>query len=186
MSFESASSPLCCGPSSDTSDEPPESAACKRLDVARSPRSSASAVPSISTSTSTSSSPTGSSARLAVRRSPQHKPHFVPVKPNTEDVQLIVWKIARRIHRLLDRRGLLEEGLCPDEREHPFHRASVSGRTILGERPNQPVARLRQLDMFGMFGNPPTSLPRRCAVLRGFNLYAGVRVGRHQRDRLER
>ena len=118
-----------------------------------------------------------------VRRSPRHRPHFVSVKPTTEDVQLIVFKIARRVHRLLDRRGLLEEGLCPDEQEHPFHRASVSGRTVLGERPNQPVARLQQLDMFG---NQPTKLPRRCALFRGFNLHAGVRVGRHQRDRLER
>jgi hypothetical protein len=57
----------------------------------------------------------------------------VSIQPTTEDVLLIVWKIARRVHRLLDRRGLLEEGLCPDEQEHPFHRASVSGRTVLGE-----------------------------------------------------
>ena len=51
----------------------------------------------------------------------------------------------------------------------------AQGFGILTEiRPNQPVARLRQLDMFG---NRPTKLPQRCALYRGFNLHAGVRVG---------
>ena len=37
-----------------------------------------------------------------------------------------------------------------------------------------------------MFGKQPRKLPRLCAVCRGFNLHAGVRVGRNQRGRLER
>ncbi|MFT5682060.1 MAG: hypothetical protein ACI8RZ_002978 [Myxococcota bacterium] len=38
-----------------------------------------------------------------------------------------------------------------------------------------------------MFGPPPPrKLPRRCAVSEGFNLHAGVRIGRRQWSRLEK
>ena len=117
------------------------------------------------------------------RTLPNKPPHFVSVKPSTEDVQHIAWKIARRVTRLLDRSGLLEDGLDTDEQEHPFHSASAAGRTILGKYPNQPVTRLKQLHLFR---NTQATLPRRCAAVSGFNLHANVRVGRRQRDRLER
>lgn len=60
-------------------------------------------------------------------------------------------------------------------------RGSVSGQTVLGERPNLPIQWLRQHDFFG---RPPPALSHRAAVFRGFNLHAAPHIGRQQRDRL--
>ena len=54
---------------------------------------------------------------------------------------------------------------------------------MLCEPSGRRIKRLRQTWLFGP--PPPRKLPRRCAVYDGFNLHAGVRVGRRQRGRLE-
>ncbi len=96
----------------------------------------------------------------------------------------VVEKIATRVRRLLVRRGLMEEHQEVPDEEHPFQRASAQGRILLGERSGQRVQRVGQTWMFGP--PPPRKLPRRCAVSEGFNLHAGVRIGRRQWSRLEK
>ncbi len=112
-------------------------------------------------------------------------PRFVTLPaPSTTDIQSLVAVIARRVKRLLRRRGLLEEWVEPSAEEHPFQRASAQGRAMLCEPSGRRIKRLRQTWLFGP--PPPRKLPRRCAVYEGFNLHAGVRVGRRQRGRLEK
>ncbi|MDG1480633.1 MAG: transposase, partial [Myxococcota bacterium] len=112
-------------------------------------------------------------------------PRFVSLPaPSTADVQQVVEKIATQVRRLLVRRGLMEESLEVPDEEHPFQRASAQGRVLLGERSGQRVQRVGQTWMFGP--PPPRKLPRRCAVSEGFNLHAGVRIGRRQWSRLEK
>jgi hypothetical protein len=116
---------------------------------------------------------------------------FHPVRRLTrEDVAAVVALIARRVERLLERRGLgggAESG-APDlwSEEAPVlaaaAAASVEGRVALGPRAGAFVRRC---------GDPPEEGPpmtlRPChAHVAGFNLHAGLVTRAGQRDRLER
>jgi hypothetical protein len=116
---------------------------------------------------------------------------FHPVRRLTrEDVAAVVALIARRVERLLERRGLAGgvESAAPDlwSEEAPVlaaaAAASVEGRVALGPRAG---ARVRRC------GNPPEEVAPvamgRChAHVDGFDLHAGLVTRAGQRDRLER
>jgi hypothetical protein len=115
---------------------------------------------------------------------------FHPVGRLTrEDVAEVVAVVARRVARLLERRGLAddaESGEAPDvwSAEAPVFAsaASVDGRVTLGPRAG---ARLRRC------GDPPedvtpTAVGPCHAHTGGFDLHAGLMVRAGHRDRLER
>ena len=113
------------------------------------------------------------------------RPQFIRLfGPSTAEVQEVVSTIAHRVLRLLDRRGLLIDGLHTDEDDqHPFLKGSVANQCLTADKPG-PSPRRVQLDLFGP-PQSPRKLPPRCAVAHDFNLHAGVWVAAGQRDRLE-
>ncbi len=117
---------------------------------------------------------------------------FQPVARLTrEDVADVVARVARRVTRLVERRGLAGraedgEGADPWSEEAPVlaavAAASVDGRVALGPRAG---ARVRRC------GDPPedvapTTLGSCHARAAGFDLHAGLVVRAGHRDRLER
>ena len=108
-----------------------------------------------------------------------------------EDVAVVAALIARRVERLLERRGLAgdaERGEALDVWSEEASvlaavaAASVEARVALGPRAGAPVRR---------FGDPPEEVapmtPGPChAHVAGFDLHAGLVTGAGQRDRLER
>ena len=102
-----------------------------------------------------------------------------------DDVQQIVETTARRVVRLLQRRGLLEEGHAdPLWEQEPLlatiTAASIQGQVATGERAGQPVRR-RLLDPQEGIRTGPL-----CFASRGFSLHAATRVPAADRTRLER
>ena len=102
-----------------------------------------------------------------------------------DDVQQIVETTARRVVRLLQRRGLLEEGhVDPLWEQEPLlatiTAASIQGQVATGERAGQPVRR-RLLDPQEGIRTGPL-----CFASRGFSLHAATRVPAADRTRLER
>ena len=113
-------------------------------------------------------------------------PEFVPAPPlSDDDVQQIVETTAQRVVRLLQRRGLLEEGHAdPLLEQEPLlatlTAASIQGQVATGERAGQPVRR-RLLDPQQGVRTGPL-----CFAARGFSLHAATRVAAADRTRLER
>ena len=102
-----------------------------------------------------------------------------------DDVQQIVETTARRVVRLLQRRGLLEEGhVDPLWEQEPLlatiTAASIQGQVATGERAGQPVRR-RLLDPQEGIRTGPL-----CFASRGFSLHAATRVPAADHTRLER
>ncbi len=101
-------------------------------------------------------------------------PEFVPAPPlSDDDVQQIVETTARPVVRLLQRRGLLEEGNTdPLMAQEPLlatiTAASIQGQVATGERAGQPVRR-RLLDPLQGIRTCPL-----CFAARGFSLHAAT------------
>jgi hypothetical protein len=113
-------------------------------------------------------------------------PRFVPAPRLTdEDVQRIVETTARRVVRLCQRRGLLEEGAVdPYWEQEPLlaqlAAASVQGVVATGERAGRRVRR--------QLSDPEDGVRTGtlCYASRGFSLHAATRVEATDRRRLER
>jgi len=117
---------------------------------------------------------------------------FDPAPPPTDrEVARLVATIARRIERLLRRRGLAPDddtatAADPLTEDAPalaeLSRASVMGRSVLGRRPGAPVLRL------GRDPDAPwvTSSGPRHAHLQGFDLHANRTVRAHDRIGVEK
>ncbi len=117
---------------------------------------------------------------------------FLPLPPPAdEEVARVVGRVARRIARLLERRGLGPESnpteADPLADEEPLlaalYGASVAGRIATGQRVGQRVVRVGDcID--------PEQLPalegERCARASGVSLHANVAVPARDRLRLER
>jgi hypothetical protein len=118
---------------------------------------------------------------------------FLPLPPPEDDeVERLVGQVARRIARLLERRGLGPEA-DPGEadtlaEEQPLlaqlYGASVAGRIAMGRRAGQRVVRV------GDCIDPEADLPALegecCASVSGVSLHANVAVPARDRQRLER
>jgi len=117
---------------------------------------------------------------------------FLPLPPPEDaEVERVVGQVARRIARLLERRGLGPEAdrteADPLAEEQPLlaqlYGASVTGRIATGPRAGQRVVRVGDcID--------PEELPalegERCARVSGVSLHANVAVPARDRRRLER
>ena len=110
----------------------------------------------------------------------------MPAPPlSDDDVQQIVETTAQRVVRLLQRRGLLEEGQAdPLMEQEPLlatiTAASIQGQVATGERAGQRVRR-RLLDPQEGIRTGPL-----CFASRGFSLHAATRVPAADRARLEK
>lgn len=109
--------------------------------------------------------------------------HELP-PPTTEEIQVLLGVIQKRIVRALKKRGFLsdsesgESGTGGQSNEEPglldlCQGASVAGQIGLGENAGQ---RVRKLGSFGLPGEPAMKLGPRCASLGGFSLHANTAV----------
>jgi hypothetical protein len=123
---------------------------------------------------------------------PYEAPRFHPLPPPTDqEIARITATIARRVEKLLVRRGLLgEEGPTdPDPLEaherllSQLYSASVQGRVATGPRAGERVLRLGDridIEEMEVITGP------RCASVQGFSVHADVCVPARDRRRLER
>jgi hypothetical protein len=122
----------------------------------------------------------------------QDNPQFqVLLSPENDEIERVAERLAERIPRLLNRRGLGPDR-NPDEsdplaRDQPglatLYAASVSGRVAFGPNAGRRVTRGGdQIDpeSIAALGSP------RCASVSGFSLHANTAVHAHDRSRLER
>ena len=97
--------------------------------------------------------------------------HFVRVPaPSTEEVGLLVEKIARRAERRLRKQGYetSEDWDVDDSYALPlFQEASITGSTSTGMRRGLSVRRVQK------FAGREFPLPPRCASFGGYNLHGG-------------
>jgi Putative transposase/Transposase zinc-binding domain len=112
---------------------------------------------------------------------------FIELPPPTDDdVARLVLTIARRIARLLERRGLLTDPYDDQADEAPalaaLQQASIRGVRALGPEAGRLVARLRN----PMLARAPPSDRPLHAHLEGFDLHAAVAIDADDRDALER
>jgi hypothetical protein len=123
---------------------------------------------------------------------PHAAPRFHPLPPPTdEEIARITAAIARRVWKLLVRRGLLgEEGPTdpdPLEADEPLlsqlYSASLQGRVATGPRTGQRLLRLG--DRIDVEDVEAITGPR-CASVQGFSLHADVCVPARDGRRLER
>ncbi|MGM0578741.1 MAG: transposase, partial [Myxococcota bacterium] len=124
---------------------------------------------------------------------------FVPIPITDEDVERVLARTVRRVHRLLVDRGLIpadpddapadEEPGDPDAGEHPVtaacSEASVRNLDLFASAPGAPVDRKR---VIGSERRPRSERPKPplCVRSDGFDLHAATRVVGHRRDELER
>jgi hypothetical protein len=123
---------------------------------------------------------------------PYEPPRFHPLpSPDDAEVARVVGQVARRIARLLERRGLGPESdpteADPLAEDQPLlaqlYGASVAGRIATGRRAGQRVLRVGdRIDAEDL----PTLEGERCASARGVSLHANVAVPARDRRRLER
>ena len=117
---------------------------------------------------------------------------FLPLPPPADaEVARVTMRVARRIARLLERRGLTS-GADPDEadplsRDDPLlaalYSASVRGRIATGSGTGRRVARLGdRIDAEDI----AHTLGPRCAEVAGLSVHANVAVAARDRARLER
>ena len=120
------------------------------------------------------------------------EPHFHPLPPPSDaEVGRVAEAVARRIVRLLERRGLGADAVPleadPLVHEQPLlaalYGASVASRIATGPRAGQPVRRVGdRVDV----EDRPRFEGARCASLGGVSLHANVAVPARDRQRLER
>ena len=127
-----------------------------------------------------------------VSSAPYEAPRFHPLPPPTDqEIARITAAIARRVEKLLVRRGLLgEQGPAdpdPLEADQPLlsqlYSASVQGRVATGPRAGERVLRLG--DRIDVEEVEAITGPR-CASVQGFSLHGDVCVPARDRARLER
>ena len=116
---------------------------------------------------------------------------FALSPPSDEEIARVTTSVAKRIVRLLIRRGLLDEGgprpADPLAEEEPLlaacAQASVQHRIATGLRAGKRVMRLGDRieieDVESRAGE-------QCAAVQGFSLHAGVAIGGRDRKRIER
>ncbi len=105
--------------------------------------------------------------------------------PTNEDVETLVETVAFRVQRWLARRGHGDE---PDAEPEPdlddaglaMQAASVAGRAAFGLRAGRRAQRIRTVR------GRTFELPPRCAAIDGFTVHAGVVVGGHDPEAIER
>ena len=98
--------------------------------------------------------------------------------PTTHEVGVLTARIATRCEAWLAARGFGPDDPVdedPDDALSPVQAASVRGRSALG--------RVRRVQTIG---GREHRLPKRCATCDGYTLHAGVAIGAHNRDGLER
>ena len=104
--------------------------------------------------------------------------------PSNKEVKLVAGRIARRIEKLMSRRGLTPDGEQPVQ---PFlaelYGTAVAGRVLTGRRAGQQTVRIGDLE--NGHGSENTSTPR-CANVQGVGLHANTSIPAHDRVRLER
>ena len=109
--------------------------------------------------------------------------HFVRVPaPSTEEVGMLVEKIARKSERWLAKRGYetSEDWDVESCDALPlFQEASIAGRTATGARRGMKIRRVQK------FSGREFQLPPRCASFGGYNLHGGVQVSARNRKGLE-
>ena len=109
--------------------------------------------------------------------------HFVRVPaPSTEEVGLLVEKIARKSERWLVKKGYeTNEDWDVDACDALplFQEASIAGKTATGMRRGLSVRRVQK------FAGREFQLPPRCACFGGYNLHGGVHVSARNRKGLE-
>jgi hypothetical protein len=113
---------------------------------------------------------------------------FWPLPPPTQrDVEKVCAAIARRVHRLLVRRGIESDAPDPLAENEPLlasiSAASIQSLIATGDRAGAPVARVG--DQVEVDETPSRRGPL-CAEVRGFSLQAAVAVPANDRSRLER
>ncbi|MCP4039502.1 MAG: transposase, partial [bacterium] len=122
----------------------------------------------------------------------QGSPQFFALSPPTdEEIARVTATLAKRIVRLLMRRGLLDEegppSADPLAEEEPLlaacAQASVRHRIATGVRAGRPVMRLGdRIEIEDV----ESRVGEQCASVQGFSLHAGVAIGARDRKRLER
>jgi hypothetical protein len=123
---------------------------------------------------------------------PGGAPRFYPLPPPEDaEIERVVGQVARRIARLLERRGLGPDS-DPTEADPlaedqallaQLYGASVAGRIATGRRAGQRVVRVGDyIDS----EDHPTLEGERCASASGLSLHANVAVPARDRQRLER
>ena len=104
--------------------------------------------------------------------------------PSNKEVKLVAGRIARRVEKLISRRGLVPEEEQPVQ---PFlaelYGAAVAGRVLTGRRAGQQAVRVGDLE--NGHGSGDISTPR-CANVQGVGLHANTSIPAHDRVRLER
>jgi len=121
-------------------------------------------------------------------------PHFERLAPPSQaEVALVAARIAAKVARLLERRGLGPQA-NPEEadglaREQPLlaelYRASVSGRVATGPRGGRRVATVGdRIEVENL--EAEAGADTRCATVSGVSLHAEVCVPAHDRMRIER
>ena len=104
--------------------------------------------------------------------------------PTTEEVERLVEQVASRVTRWLAKRGFGEnEPAVEDDPEDAgllLQAASAAGRAALGRRAGRRAHRIRTV------AGRVVRLPPRCAALDDYNVHAGVVVGGHDEEAVER
>ena len=120
-------------------------------------------------------------------------PEFVEVgSPTDDEVRALLQTIITRLMKMLTRRGVLVQDMGqtwlaePDadgeeaRTLRPLQAATITYRIAFGPRAGQKVLTLR-----GATPRDSAARQRLCADIDGFSLHAAVRVGAHERKRLE-
>jgi len=108
---------------------------------------------------------------------------FYPLPaPTTEQIEALLVYAVSRMERWLKRQGFdqPQEEISDEDAFAALASASIAGRVALGIRAGKRVRRVRRL------GGREVRLPPHCAQVGGFNLHAGVVIGAHNREGLER
>jgi hypothetical protein len=123
---------------------------------------------------------------------PSHTPGpFLPLPPpGTEDVARVMAGTARRIARMLERRGLDEDAHDPVAADDPLlaalTAASIRSRRATGPEAGRPWRRLGDRVEPGDEREPGADTPPRCVREGGMSVHADVAVPARDRRRLER
>lgn len=112
--------------------------------------------------------------------------------PSQDEVGSVLLRVYRRVLRLLNARGLLDESLQDHTGDVSLmlatcYEGAVTQRMAQGPRRGRPVLRLRDsfLETLSSASDRLETSGKLCAYLDGFDLHARVTVSQHARHRLE-
>ena len=115
---------------------------------------------------------------------------YTTSKPTDDEVLDVSDRIAKRVIKMLQKRGLLkvEDDFC--ETEQPkldgidlIRDASIKGYVAIGERAGQKIRRIRSL---GVIGEKAKLKSSRCVSVNGFSIHADSMVKKNRPQELER